>query len=272
MSPDFPILVINLDRDPDRLEHMQREFGRVGLPFERIPGIYGTDLTPDLRPYFCHPGGPRIASSLTRGEIGCYAGHISAWRAVVERDIRPGALVCEDDIVIPDSFPSLLGSIVETAPKGWDIIRLSSSTRKPVSPVAPLTDGYRLIRYWKIPWLAGAYLISPAGAEKLLRPFLRNNGLDEDISMPWVFGLDAYGVVPMPVQQNIGQSTIDEMEQRQFEYRHMMRKRSRFMRLHYKIQKFPLNVRHTIYNLSTMGLRNWVSCLSQRMRRKKTNG
>jgi glycosyl transferase family 25 len=260
-----PIFVINLDRDPDRLVDMQREFARVGLSFERIPAILGTDLPPDSRPYFFDAAGS-VASPLRKGEIGCYASHLKTWKQIADREQLPAALVCEDDIRLPDDMPELLDRIIASAPKGWDIIRLSSNSKRPVSFVMPLINGYQLVRYWKISVLAGAYLISRAGAEKMLRPGLRNNPIDVDISRPWLFGMDAYGVVPTPVIQNIAESTIDKLDDRE----KLRRRRTRTKRVLRRMGKLPVKIRHGIYNLETMGPIDWVVCLFLNARRKIT--
>ncbi|MBN2224365.1 MAG: glycosyltransferase family 25 protein [Deltaproteobacteria bacterium] len=261
----IPIFVINLDRDPERLDYMRREFARVGLSFERLPGIYGTDLPLALQSYFCDSEGT-VISPLRVGEIGCYASHLTAWNYIVDRDLTSGALVCEDDIKLPDAMPRLLERLIAQAPPGWDIIRLSSYTKKSISPVARLCGGYRLVRYWKISVLAGAYLISRSGAEKMLRPGLRTNPIDVDISRPWLFGIDSYGVVPTPISQNTEQSTIDTMEDRQ----HARRNRTRLRRLRDKTRSLPTKVRRGVYNLKSMGPADWLACLVQNARHKIT--
>jgi glycosyl transferase family 25 len=263
MPPEITIFVINLDRDSDRLKRMCREFDRVGLSFERLPGVYGTDLPPDLKPYFCDSGGAIVSTALRRGEIGCYASHLSAWSRIVERG-EPAALICEDDLRLPDNMAGLLESIVSAAPRGWDVIRLSSFPKKSVSHVAPLADGYRLVRYWKIPTLTGAYMVSRKGAEKLLRPGVRSEAVDVEMSRPWLFGIDAYGVDPTPVIQNIDRSMIDLMDNRN----HVRRNRTPLMRLRDKTRSFPHKVGRAWYNLRTMGPIKVISCLVENARHR----
>jgi glycosyl transferase family 25 len=261
----IPIFVINLDRDPDRLVDMRREFSRVGLSFERISGILGTDLPPNLRPFFFDAAGS-VASPLRKGEIGCYASHIKTWMHFADKDQSSASLVCEDDIRLPDDMPELLGRIIASAPKGWDIIRLSSNSKRPVSFVMPLVNEYQLVRYWKISVLAGAYLISRAGARKMLRAGLRKNPIDVDISRPWLFGLDAYGVVPTPIIQNIAESTIDKLDDRE----KVRKRRTQVKRILRRMGNLPIKIRHSIYNLETMGPIDWTICLFLNTRRKIT--
>ncbi len=262
MANTIPILVINLDRDTERLDYMRREFARVGLSFERLPGVCGTELPPELKPYFCDSEGA-IASPLARGQIGCHASHIKAWMNVAGRDLGPAVLICEDDIKLPDNMPQLLDSLIAAAPPGWDIIRLSSPAKRSVYPVAALVDGYRLARFSRITVNAGAYLISRAGAEKMIRPGLRKNPLDVTISRPWVFGMDAYGVIPRIIIQNTDfESAIDRLGSRN----DVRKRRTRVMRLQRRIRKIPTKVRRGVYNLKTMGPRHWLICLFQNAR------
>jgi len=268
MPSKIPIFLINLDRDSDRLERMRREFYRVGLSFERLPAISGTDLPPAQKPYFCDSNGAIASTGLRRGEIGCYASHLSVWRQIVDRNLGPAVLVCEDDLTLPDNSAELLDSLIPAAPKGWDIIRLSSFPRKAVSHVARLAGDYQLVRYWKIPVLTGAYLVSRNGAEKLLRPGLRTDPVDVEVSRPWLFGIDAYGVVPTPIIQNIDKSTIDIMDDRN----HVHRNRAQLKRLHDKTRNFPRKVRRWWYNLRTMGPIDFISCLVENARYPASNG
>jgi len=208
--PQVPVLLINLDRSTDRLARMRTEFAGAGLAFERFPAIDGTDLPPSVRPYFCDASG-RIVSPLRAGEIGCYASHLAIWQRIAEGCYGSAALVCEDDIGLPEALQPLLALLLRATPRGWDVVRLSSDTNRPVAAVAGLGGGRSLIRYWRAPLLAGAYLVSRAGAGKLLRPGVRHQPVDVDLARPWLFGLDAYGVAPAPIAQHAAHSTIEGM-------------------------------------------------------------
>jgi hypothetical protein len=118
-----------------------------------------------------------------------------------------------------------------------------------------LPAGRHLIRYWRAPMRAGAYLISRGGAEKLLRPGLRRYGIDADLRQPWLYGLDHYGVHPAPVVQNDHDSTIGAdrgcpLGRRQW-------------KIQRKLRRGPLMVRQQAYNVKKMGLRRWSRLLFQ---------
>jgi glycosyl transferase family 25 len=262
----IPILVINLDRDRDRLEYMRNQFDRIGMSFERLPAVHGVNLPPVLRPFFCDLG-DTIVSPLMPGQIGCHASHLLAWMTIVERDLGPAVLICEDDVVLPADLPQLLESLITTAPEGWDIIRLSTLMKKSVAPVAKLYGGFRLVRYWRITVNAGAYLISRKGAAKMIRPGIRKNPLDVTISRPWVFGTDCYGVIPRPIVQEFSfSSSIDRLGSRN----DVRKRRSRFRRFLRRLGKIPTKIRRGLYNFRTMGTADWLSCVYQNALHKAT--
>src|SRR5262245_62078366 len=62
-----PVIVINMDRSAARLAHMQAEFARTGLDFERFSAVSGADLPETVKPYFCDAAG-QVASPLRPGE------------------------------------------------------------------------------------------------------------------------------------------------------------------------------------------------------------
>lgn len=234
--------VINLDRSKDRLAAMAEQFSRAGMAFERIPAVDGNKLPESVRPYFCDRTG-KIVSSLRPGEMGCYASHIVAWQRMAGGEYGPAVLVCEDDIRLPDDFPDLLAEIIAKAPVAWDLIRLSSISKRAVVQIAKLSGGYRLVRYSRQPTLSGASLISASGARKLLAPMLRHRAVDQDLRRPWQFGVISYGVEPRPVEQLFDQSIIDTSGGRAG-----------------RTLEPADTVQRAWYALRTLGLRQWIRC------------
>jgi glycosyl transferase family 25 len=211
----LPTVVINLDRDKLRLAAVAAEFARQDMAFERLAAVDGLAVPASLRDYFFDATG-RPAAALTKGEIGCYASHLSVWGRVAS-SAEPVTLVCEDDIRLPDNFQAILAAALAAAPAGWDVIRLSAPSRRTRWPIRQICDGHRLVQYSKIPPLLGAYLISPQGAEKLMRPGLRGRPVDLDMARPWEIGLHVYGIDPPPVHQPTrNASSIDAVEKRRY--------------------------------------------------------
>lgn len=184
------------------------------MAFERFRAIEGLAVPAPLRRYF-FGGDGRQAPTLTKGEIGCYASHLSLWRRVASGQYPAVTLICEDDIRLPENFDAVLDAALRAAPEGWDVIRLSAPSRRTIWPVRQICEGHRLVHYSKVPTLLGAYLISRRGARKLLRPGLRTRPVDLDMARPWEIDLNVYGVDPAPVYQlTSNPSSIDAVEKR----------------------------------------------------------
>lgn len=101
MSQPCRVIVINLDRDVERLAHIGAELARAGIAFERFAAIDGDMLPGWLRRYLGD-----AEATLSRGEIGCYASHLAVCRDVEEQGAP--ALVLEDDVALPADFGALL--------------------------------------------------------------------------------------------------------------------------------------------------------------------
>ena len=107
------VLLINLDRSPERLAEFQAEAARCGLAFERLPAVDGRTLTEAeiaalVDPKFrFQPMGP--------GEIGIFLSHREAWRIAAAGPDRWTA-VMEDDVRLADDVPALLAAIEEIDP------------------------------------------------------------------------------------------------------------------------------------------------------------
>jgi glycosyl transferase family 25 len=200
----IPVFFINLDQHKDRRQFIESQLAAAGFHAERIAGIDGDNLPEFLSSYF-----PR--SSLSPGEIGCYASHLLVWRTVVERDL-PHALVLEDDVQIENDAADLVDELLRVLPQGWDYVHMDGRPRSrgfAARPLGELTGKRKLIRFSRIPDGTVAYLISNQGARKLLAPTVRLAPVDTAIRRPWQWGLDLYGVTNPPFRPAEFPSTIE---------------------------------------------------------------
>jgi glycosyl transferase family 25 len=131
-------------------------FAAAGMAFERVPAIYGADVPERIAPYFLDANG-NYAPYLTAGEVGCYASHLLVARRMLLVEDRC-ALICEDDVRLAPHFLEMIDLIVAKAPLGWDLIRLSSPTRRATHAVTELTPPYSIVSYTKIPASAAGLL------------------------------------------------------------------------------------------------------------------
>jgi GR25 family glycosyltransferase involved in LPS biosynthesis len=112
----WPVLVINLDRSTERLEHITNSLNQ---PFVRVPGVDGnqwtrTDVVGTTGRPVWNSGAYKelikrgILSAhggclLVPGEVGCALGHRAAWEYVVHNNLSY-AVILEDDIVLGPGY------------------------------------------------------------------------------------------------------------------------------------------------------------------------
>jgi glycosyl transferase family 25 len=178
---------------------MEHQLRNAGITAERICAIDGLAVAEDLRDYFFENG--RLVSALKPGEVGCYASHLKALRTILARDLEY-ALILEDDALLPHDLTTVIEDVLASVPESWDFIHLCGEPRRAVKPVAPLKHRGTLVRYSRIPGGTVGYLISRKGARKFLTPSKRAWPIDTDFRRPWVFRLDAYGVVPKMIDHS----------------------------------------------------------------------
>lgn len=193
----LPVFVINLDRSLDRLAFIKEQATAIGLEFERIAAVDGAVVPNWLRSQFLDEDGKPL-SSLIASEIGCYASHLLAHQRVVNDDL-PWALILEDDVMLEPDLTTAVTAAVAVAPGDWDYIHLSGVIRRAVYSLADLPNGRHLIRHTRIATNTGGYLISRAGAEKMLAESIRTRPVDQEFRFAWLRDLNVFGVFPSPV-------------------------------------------------------------------------
>ena len=102
--------VISLDRDATRFAQTHSEFARAGLGdlvtrFRAIDGQAEDFVAPGYTP---HSWGDRW--ELKRSEQAVFESHRAVWEKIAKGQ-GPFGIVCEDDILVSDRFPDLLGKL-----------------------------------------------------------------------------------------------------------------------------------------------------------------
>lgn len=202
----LPVVYINLDSDTDRRTRLQAEFERLGLAAERFNATRWTALPQAEQDSLYSPAlnAQQFHKPLVNGEKGCYASHLRAWQWLLESP-HSGLVVLEDDVRLTPGFGAVVDAIA-ALPEGWDMVKLlgrtatGQATEKVLSR-RPLASGYELVDYRRVPSLTAGYVISRAGASKLLasrRPFGRP--IDVDLRHFWENGLRIQGVMPNAIE------------------------------------------------------------------------
>ena len=193
--------VINLDRAPERLQHVSAQLQRLGLPFTRLPAVDARAMTLADQACLDEPTyRRRHGMSPLWGELGCYLSHVAVMRAFLASEAR-FALVLEDDVGLQDSLPAVLQGLVRHAHR-WDMVKLSAVHSGTPQPVLDLAPGHQLAvmlsrctgssAYIVNRHAAQAYLHQPTGLLPMQLPY------DHVFDQGWRFGLKVRLVTPTP--------------------------------------------------------------------------
>lgn len=201
LSQNWPIYLINLHDNTQRLQRSKAEFDRVGLRFERIEGVNGWTLSPiRLQQAYdatkCEQHGRH---ALIPAEIGCYLSHIEAWRNIANSP-APGGFVFEDDFSAKDWLPQVLLALSNDFGP-WDIVKLFSLHEYPNTLMERHLDAqHKIVLPYKVPTCNTAYALRREAAIRLVQaaePFFR--AVDEDFKFYWEKKLRIGLVLPPPV-------------------------------------------------------------------------
>jgi glycosyl transferase family 25 len=112
---------INLDKRTDRWKKSQKEFDKIGIEVERVPGVDGFQEPP---------------ASIRPGEVGCLKSHLKVFNIAKERGLK-SFLMLEDDVEFADDFNQKFNQI-EDQIKGYEMLYFGSNpvsgSRHEVSP------------------------------------------------------------------------------------------------------------------------------------------
>lgn len=204
---------VNLDHRTDRLNHMTKELGRVGISAVRQRGIPWRELDINNPKY-------QVMINRTPGAAGCHMSQV----AVIEKAYEAGknAFVMEDDLVFASDFKERLEYIDNfLAGKEWDIFWLGATFHSPAywhkigqSNMRPdcsaqlgkdfdNTDDPRIKRTYGA-FCTYAYIVNYNSIQKVLG--LLDAHLHESIGIDWLFiklqpQLKCYAFVPGSVKQ-----------------------------------------------------------------------
>ena len=182
----LPLVFINLDKDSERRTRIEGQLAHLGLPGERLPAVWWKHLPPAEQSllYSAERNHGLYYQPLVDGEKGCYASHIQAWRQLLASD-APALVVLEDDVRLTPQFADEVNAIAALQ-EPWDMVKLLGRDREKVRSQRPLVPGTALVDYSRVPSMTAGYVVSRAGAAKLLahrQPFGRP--IDVDLRFWW---------------------------------------------------------------------------------------
>lgn len=95
------VVVINLDRRPDRMEQLDPQLKELGIEYERFSAIDSREA--NVKPY--------IAGTMS---------HVAVWKKYKGQKV----LVLEDDALFCENFNEKFSEAIQTLPDNWDIFYL----------------------------------------------------------------------------------------------------------------------------------------------------
>lgn len=154
---------INLARATERRAFMEEQGGALAIDLERVEAVDAAGIEEGRFVQL----GRSWERPLTRPEVACFLSHHAVWERVAA-GARP-LLVLEDDVVLSRRLPELLPALF--ALEGREIVNLEDfGRRRFVSRTAEaVVPGLRLRRTFRDKAGSAAYVLWPAGAERLLR-------------------------------------------------------------------------------------------------------
>lgn len=177
------IFVINLDRRPDRLQHITTVL--KDYDWSRMPAYDGRDVSlKEFRAGGWHPDmnwrDPLLKRSLTTTEIGCFISHYKCW-VEIANSTEPG-IIFEDDIEL---IRRLQLDIYKEMLKECDLLYLGY--REMDAGGVKKLPQYSVPSY---PYLLSSYALTPAAARKLISTHIQNSIIPVDEYVPIMIGYD----------------------------------------------------------------------------------
>jgi glycosyl transferase family 25 len=160
------IMVINLDRHPERLEHISALLEAAQLGFSRVRAIDGNDLGSAEIAAILSPNAIR---ELSRFEVACLMSHRAAWERLLASD-ELNCCILEDDVLLAPEFASIVRADRDWAAIAFDVAKIETLKRRVWLDRRgqSFQAGYKLSRLRSSHPGAAGYIVSRRGAQRLL--------------------------------------------------------------------------------------------------------
>lgn len=169
----YPIYYINMDKDVNRREFMERQLRAITSDYHRVRGFNGFKITNNRAGTVDGISYTNFYDELSRSEIGCTISHLLAIKA----GYQSGAdivLICEDDLVLDTcTLAPPISDIARGAPSDWELLQLVGSNNELETVYNELENfphyeyvrrRYPGMRFWSM----ACYLINRSGMKKVL--------------------------------------------------------------------------------------------------------
>lgn len=195
---DILILVINLDRSPERLASVATQLDRLGLHWQRMPASDGRTLSmTDTSLIDGESFKRKHGKAPLPGELGCYLSHVRAIDSLLHSS-HPAVLILEDDVQLGLDLPRVLSELMEKHAQ-WDVVKLSGLHSGTPLAVSDLGPPYRLAVGLSRYTGASCYLVNRFAAQAYAKDLLPMTlPYDHEYDQAWSRGIRIRMVVPAP--------------------------------------------------------------------------
>ncbi len=197
---NYTAYIINLDRAPERWEHMFKSFNEAGISTVRVPAVDGNQLELPLRNFDEKKFRRFHGRSINIFEVACYLSHLKAMEHFLESN-DDFAMICEDDLFLKPGCKKVLEAALASS-SDWNILRLTGLREGKCYRLKQLSLPYFLALHLGRLKGAGAYFIDRKAAsifvKKLVPMWLP---WDHAFDREWNFGLRALAIAPFPISQ-----------------------------------------------------------------------
>lgn len=156
------IYIINLKNQTERRAFQQRQFKKLDLDCEFLEAVTANDI--DEETYKKHYYD--WYRPLRKAEIACYFSHQKCWQKVISTNTP--ALILEDDAILSKDTKKILNILKNNAEVDLVDFEIVNKKKHLSKTSKKLIDNYQLSAIYFNSAGAGAYLIHPSGAQKLL--------------------------------------------------------------------------------------------------------
>ena len=159
------LLVINLERSPERRKWITDSFARQALVPEFVPAIDANTMKPgDIKAWNEASDGPPMMAA----EIAVFKSHRECWRIAASGD-DDYVGVFEDDVHLSGDAHVFLKDH-SWIPNGADIVKIETFRNSVLCsrPLLQPVHGHQLLRLHSLHWGAAGYIVSKSCAARLL--------------------------------------------------------------------------------------------------------
>ncbi len=159
------VYVINMDRNPERLDFMTERLNSLGIEFKRVEAVDGSALSEEYIDEFREES--KRPTGWKLGQIGCFLSHREVWKQIVASD-KEYAVVFEDDLHIADSIKNIFSDL-SWIPRDADVVRLENTTNWVRMKKVGKVQQRDLCLLNSDSWCTGAYIVSQKAADFLIK-------------------------------------------------------------------------------------------------------